>query len=138
MEDRDIMADTHTGNQGMDGEHRVQIGLMTAFRDAAGGGRGQAEADEILDQLLDYSKMHFMSEQLLMRLYEYGDYEAHMADHDRMLREMEALRDSYRSGDGSFDRATVDALIKGLTAHISRTDEPLGRYLGTLDCRTAG
>lgn len=132
----DTDTDTGTGNPGMDGEHRVQIGLMTAFRDAAGGGRGRAEAGEILDQLLDYSKMHFMSEQLLMRLYEYDDYEAHMADHDRMLLEMEAMRDSYRSGDGPFDRDTVDRLIKGLTAHIGRTDEPLGRYLGTLDCRT--
>jgi len=129
------MADTDTGNQEMDGEHRVQIGLMTAFRDAVSGGRGHAEADEILDQLLDYSKMHFMSEQLLMRLYEYDDYQAHKADHDRMLQEMEAMRERYRSGDGPFDRETVDRLINGLTAHIGRTDEPLGRYLGTLDCR---
>ncbi len=130
-----MMTDTETRNAGMDGEHRVQIGLMTAFRDAAGGGRGAGEADEILDQLLDYSKMHFMSEQLLMRLYEYDGYEAHLADHDRMLREMEAMRDSYRKGDGAFDRESVDVLIKGLTAHISRTDEPLGQYLGSLDCR---
>lgn len=130
------MADTDTGNPGMDGEHRVQIGLMTAFRDAIGGGQGAAEADEILDQLLDYSKMHFMSEQLLMRLYEYDDYEGHVADHDRMLQEMEAMRDNYRNGEGPFDRETVDALIRGLTAHIRRTDEALGRYLGTLDCRS--
>lgn len=130
------MADTETRNHGMDGEHRVQIGLMTAFRDAVGGGRGAAEAHEILDQLLDYSKMHFMSEQLLMRLYEYDDYEAHLADHDRMLQEMEAMRDSYRNGDRAFDRNSVDVLIKGLSTHISRTDEPLGQYLGTLNCQT--
>jgi len=128
--------DTNSGNREMDGEHRVQLGLMTAFREAAGGGRGAAEADEILDQLLDYSKMHFMSEQLLMRLYEYADYEPHQADHDRMLEEMEAMRDSYRRGDGAFEGATVDRLIKDMTAHISRTDEPLGQYLGSLDCRS--
>jgi len=131
------MADTETNNRGMDGEHRVQIGLMTAFRDAVGSGRGASEVDEILDQLLDYSKMHFMSEQLLMRLYEYEDYEAHLAEHDRMLQEMETMRNSYRNGDGAFDRDSVDVLIKGLTAHISRTDEPLDQYLGSLDCRTA-
>lgn len=130
------MADTENRNHGMDGEHRVQLGLMTAFRNAVGGGRGHAEADEILDQLLDYSKMHFMSEQLLMRLYEYEDYEIHVADHDRMLHEMEAMRDSYRNGEAPFNRNAVELMIEGLIAHISRTDEPLGRYLGALDCRT--
>ena len=136
MANPDNGADTDTGHPVMDGEHRVQIGLMTAFRDAIGGGRGEAAADEILDQLLDYSKIHFMSEQLLMRLYEYGDYESHMADHDRMLQEMETMRDSFRGGDGRFDPRTVDALIKGLVAHINRTDGPLGQYLGSLDTRT--
>ncbi len=134
----DAMTDTetHSGFKGMDGEHRVQIGLMTAFREAIGGGRGAAEADEILDHLLDYSKMHFMSEQLLMRLYEYGDYETHMADHDRMLQQMETLRDRHRKGVGLFDREEVDTLIKELIAHINRTDGPLGQYLATLDPQT--
>ncbi len=136
MANPDNGGDTDTGHPVMDGEHRVQIGLMTAFRDAIGGGRGEAAAGEILDQLLDYSKVHFMSEQLLMRLYEYGDYESHMADHDRMLQEMETMRDSFRTGDAEFDPQTVDTLIKGLIAHISRTDGPLGRYLGSLDTRT--
>jgi hemerythrin len=129
----DADAQTQTGFKGMEGEHRVQIGLMTAFREAIGGGRGAAEADEILDHLLDYSKMHFMSEQLLMRLYEYGDYESHMADHDRMLQEMETVRARYRSGEDPFDKEAVDTLITGLIAHINRTDGPLGEYLGTLD-----
>ena len=129
--------DTHTdtGYHGMDGEHRVQMGLMTAFRDAISGGRGEAEADEILDQLLEYSKMHFMSEQLLMRLYEYPDYETHMAEHDGMLQEMEAMREPRRSGNDLFNRETVDTLITGLMAHISRSDGPLGHYLGTLNSR---
>lgn len=127
---------TDTGFDGIDGEHRVQISLMTAFREAIGGGRGAAEAGEILDQLLDYSKMHFVSEQLLMRLYDYHDYEVHVADHDRMLQEMKVLCDSYRDGEAPFDLERVDTLIKGLIAHISQTDQPLGQYLGTLDRRS--
>jgi hemerythrin len=48
------------------------------------GGRREQDAagvGEILDHLIAYSEAHFMSEELLMRLKSYDDYEDHVEDH---------------------------------------------------------
>jgi hemerythrin len=58
-----------TGFRGIDGEHHVQLELLGALRNGLLAPSDRAEIDEILDRLVDYTKVHFASEQLLMRLY---------------------------------------------------------------------
>jgi hemerythrin len=115
----------------MDGEHRVQVGLLSALRDAVTEGRAETEVNEILEQLVDYTKVHFMSEELLMRLYQYPHYEAHVAEHDRMVEQIEQARERHRVGDAATTE-TLDATLAGLIEHIGRTDRTLGGYLGRL------
>jgi hemerythrin-like metal-binding protein len=81
-----------TGYRGLDGEHQMQLELLTAFRRAVGDGQGHAAIDEILDRLVDYTKVHFSSEQLLMRLYQYPRYQEHVDDHERTIECLEDLR----------------------------------------------
>ncbi|MGF1641341.1 MAG: bacteriohemerythrin [Rhodospirillales bacterium] len=128
------MADGRTGEDAdfgvgkVDGEHRLQLGLLVALRDALGAAQAAAEIDEILDRLTDFSKVHFVSEELLMRLYQYPDYEAHVADHERMVEELDALR---RGGDGLTVEA-LDTLKTSLVGHIARADRTLHDYLARL------
>ncbi len=73
------------GADNIDAEHRVQLGLIDALRDAVRQGDKRAVVGEILDQLIAYSELHFVSEQLLMRLYAYPDYEDHSQDHEALI-----------------------------------------------------
>ena len=68
-------------NADVDREHEVQLGLLRALCVAAGENRAAGEIGEILDHLIAYSEAHFMSEELLMRLKSYDDYEDHVEDH---------------------------------------------------------
>jgi hemerythrin len=45
----------------------VQIKLLSAFGDAVSRQQSMEALDEILKQLTDYTSVHFLSEQLLMR-----------------------------------------------------------------------
>ena len=128
----DHLAKQDIGFDQMDGEHRVQVGLLSALRDAVTEGRAETEVNEILEQLVDYTKVHFMSEELLMRLYQYPHYEAHVAEHDRMVEQIEQARERYRGGDAAMTTETLDATLAGLIGHIGRADRTLGGYLGRL------
>ena len=74
MKDHLIEQDIGVGFDQIDGEHRVQLGLLSAVRNAVAEGRGETEVNEILEQLVDYTKVHFMSEELLMRLHAYPQH----------------------------------------------------------------
>jgi len=132
MEDHLTEQNIGVGFDQIDGEHRVQVGLLSALRHAVTVGRAEKEVKQILEQLIDYTKVHFMSEELLMRLYQYPHYEAHVAEHDRMVEQIEQAQERYQSGDAVATTETLDATIAGLVGHIGSSDRTLGGYLGRL------
>lgn len=117
------------GASDVDGEHEVQIRLLTAFVDAIAEGRAREERDEILDRLLDYSKLHFLSEELLMRFYSYSGYEAHLCEHEQTLERIAVLQERSLAGDTALSRAEAEALARGIVVHIRETDQALGDFL---------
>jgi len=100
----------------VDAEHQVQVRLLTELRQAVSGGKA---ADEIRERLADYCRAHFLSEELLMRLHAYPDYDDHIADHEQML---DAI-------DGLTEPDTIDALSAFLLRHIGERDARFHGYL---------
>ncbi|MGB5062633.1 MAG: hemerythrin family protein [Candidatus Competibacter sp.] len=104
-----------------DAEHHVQLGLAQTLCEAAGTGVDAALTREILDQLVAYSDAHFLSEQLLMRLCSYPDYDDHMSDHDRLMMKLEAAK-QYDGGEQALAPAEAKAILALLAQHISTKD----------------
>jgi hemerythrin len=114
------------GRGEMDAEHHVQVSLLYALRQAAIAGETD-NARELLERLTAYSKVHFASEQLLMRLYQYDGYDGHVAEHEQMIEVLENL-DGDRDGAAAIGRS-IDALDASLVSHIRGADRALGHYL---------
>lgn len=110
------------GRAGMEAEHHVQVSLLYALRQALSAGQSE-NAQELLERLTAYSKMHFASEQLLMRLYQYDGFAAHVAEHEEMIEALEGLR----AGPEAW--RWIDALDASLLRHIRGSDRDLGHYL---------
>ena len=117
------------GRRDLDGEHHVQIALLTAFNEAVREGRPRGDVDQILDRLIDFTKVHFSSEQLLMRLYEYPSYEQHSDDHDDTIDRLQAIRRLYLAGDIELTSRNADALAERLVDHMRVADRGLGSFL---------
>ncbi len=110
-------------------EHKVQIELLTALRRALEQGRERALVEGILEQLVSYTNAHFMSEQLLMRLYAYPYFESHDQDHDRLMEQVQDLQARYRGGDVDLTLQAGATLRDGLIDHIEGLDRGLEDYL---------
>lgn len=113
----------------MHAEHDVQIELLSAFEDAVGRQQSLAALEEILKQLTDYTSVHFLSEQLLMRLYAYPDYEQHEQRHTQLMERIHTLQESLADGDRERTLTTVQQLRDGILGHISHDDAALAHYL---------
>lgn len=136
MDVKDGDSQVSVGYDDIDSEHRVQIGLMDALEQAVRERRQGARVDELLERLLDYSRVHFLSEQLLMRHHAYSGYDDHVQDHDRMVSALEELRRAYDERGTAYSLEIMQRLRADLIAHIRGRDNELGRYL--LDIAVGG
>ncbi|RLJ64853.1 bacteriohemerythrin [Sulfurisoma sediminicola] len=106
----------------MDREHQVQTGLVEALCNAVERGEDASKVEEILDRLLAYTSAHFMSEELLMRLASYDDYEDHVADHIRAMDELDAILSHHRAGQPALMLEKARAIDGFLRQHIATRD----------------
>ena len=113
----------------IDNEHRIQIGLLNALYDAVNDKKPVSEVNQILNQLTTYSELHFMSEELLMRMYAYPDYDDHVHDHEAMTEFLNDIMKTVTAGQDSLALKTASDMRQFLVSHISTRDEALSEYL---------
>ena len=118
-----------TDNPTMDGEHRVQVSLIRALVQAMESGKDTATSAAILEQLIDYSDAHFMSEELLMRLASYDGYEEHVADHAKMIEALKTLGTQHRAGNAGLVAEGANAALDVLLRHIDTRDRQYSRWI---------
>lgn len=116
------------GNEAMDHEHHLQIGLVSAFVDAVEQ-RRPALARRFAEQLLSYSGVHFASEDLLMEGSAYADRQAHGRDHEAFLEQMRELARAFGAGETESAIAAALDLRGALAAHIADADRRLASHV---------
>jgi hemerythrin-like metal-binding protein len=124
-----------TGVDTMDTEHRLQVSLVNALEDALRSGLDAALAQRTLQQLVDFTSVHFHSEELMMRLYSYPQLEAHSIAHGKLLQQVEHIRDLQRSSEVAEAAETVGELRGWLANHIKSMDQAFALWLARNDYR---
>ncbi len=113
----------------MEAEHGVQFTLFNALRDAIDSSQSSEVVGRLVDQVIDYTNVHFLSEQLMMRMYNYPDYALHEDEHDLFMEEMNVLRESCSKGDTSEMSQKIGDMLKWLRDHVDGMDRALNRFL---------
>jgi hemerythrin len=124
--------DLGVGVDEIDAEHELQIGLVRALEAQLGPGPRE-EAGKLLEQLLDYTRVHFLAEELMMRLRAYPGYGEHEAEHGKLLEQLEEIRKAFGSGQVLPTKELVTALRHWLAEHVQTYDRGLALYLRNLD-----
>lgn len=109
-------------NAETDREHDIQLGLLRALCAAVGENREAAAVGEILDRLISYSEAHFMSEELLMRMKSYDDYEDHVDDHAFMLDALRGIAARHAAGDATLLAGAAADALAFIGKHIATRD----------------
>lgn len=113
----------------IDGEHRLQIDLVKALEEALGLLDPRERGDEILKQLLDYTNVHFLAEDLMMRLHAYPGYQAHVQEHEKLVGQLEELQRHFSAGEFAPSRELVAAMKHWLAEHIQTMDRGFAAFL---------
>ncbi len=119
------------GVASMDREHAGQLSLLNDLKAAVRSGADDTLVYALLDELVEHTNHHFLSEQLAMRLHAYAAYESHFLEHERLLVEVQNLRRGLATGAATNKHSLIEALRGWLVVHIQTADKALAEYLST-------
>ena len=125
-----------TGEKTIDSEHDVQMQLLDSLSHALQEVDGLSPANYILDQFIEFSDMHFLSEQLVMRLHGYPGYEPHLEEHTRLMKKVREIRSTVNSGEAKIGFQLVQQLREWLLTHIAIEDVAFGEFLRRKEGKT--
>ena len=119
------------GNASMDREHAKQLTLFNDLKAAVRGGAPDSLVYALLDELVEHTNLHFLSEQLAMKLHAYAACESHFLEHERLLDEVQNLKHNLATGTSTSKHNLIEALYDWLIVHIQTADQALAEYLST-------
>ena len=73
------------GSPEIDAQHKQLIGIVNTFLDAMDQGRGDAAIGEALEELRDYTAVHFRDEEALMERIGFPGLDVHRREHNALL-----------------------------------------------------
>ena len=119
------------GTAAMDRDHAGQLSLFNDLKAAVRSGAPDRLVYTLLDELVEHTNLHFLSEQLAMKLHAYEAYESHFLEHQRLLVEVQNLKHSLTTGTATDKQSLIEALRGWLVVHIQTADKTLAEYLST-------
>ena len=125
----DWQQDLGTGVDEVDVEHQLQIRLVQSLQEAVAAAQPAPVLAELLTRLEDTSNVHFMSEELLMRLHSWERYEQHTEEHRLLLEELRSLTGLFEHGSAADLAAGANRLQGWLTSHIRGMDRVFAAYV---------
>jgi hemerythrin len=121
----------------MDREHAGQLSLLGDLKAAVRSGVPDSVVYALLDELTEHTNLHFLSEELAMRLHAYEASESHFLEHERLLIEVQNLKRSLATGTATDKNSLIEALRSWLIVHIQTADKTLAEYLRTRTAQQA-
>jgi hemerythrin-like metal-binding protein len=116
-----------TGIPGVDHEHRELVDLINRLHEHMASGADKARVAEFLGEVFARIAAHFALEESIMRKHAYDEYEAHKAEHERLLDE---IRDIMDSASTTYASSLSTVVRDWFVNHFKSKDARLHRMLG--------
>jgi hemerythrin len=113
----------------MDDQHGILMDALNEMRLAAVRGSSREKVSELLDRLIEFTRMHFAGEEQLMERSGFPGLAEHRAEHQSMLAQMIYSAHRLQYGDGVQLGLLLYSLRDGYTRHIEGPDQQYGPWL---------
>jgi hemerythrin len=118
-----------TGIKVIDEQHRHWTELFNALDLAQKQGRGGEVLGPTLEKLLEYTFLHFRTEEGLMKSSDYDELKTHKREHRVFTDQVEIFRDKHTAGFLDISPSVVDFLRSWLILHITASDRGYIPYM---------
>lgn len=117
------------GVKAMDDQHGVLMDTLNELRLALVHGRARDEVSELLNRLIEFTRMHFSSEERLLEQHGYPGAAAHRDEHQRLLRQVEEAALRTQQNDDLHMQSLLLFLREWYLNHVEELDHQYGAWL---------
>jgi hemerythrin len=115
----------------IDDQHKKLIGLVGRLNDAMREGKGKQTLDDVLRNLIQYTKTHFAAEERLMKTHGYPDFESHRAKHQALTDKVAHIYREYQDGKATITLEVMNFMENWVDRHIMGTDQQYAPFLNS-------
>ena len=120
-----------TGIPDVDHEHRELVDLINSLHDRIGERADRETVSAFLGEVFARISAHFALEETIMRKHGYDEYEAHKAEHERLLDDIRDIMDDYEAGVyEDFEDRLASRVRDWFVNHFKTKDARLHKKLG--------
>jgi len=113
----------------MDDQHGILMDTMNDLRLALVHGSGKEQINKMLDQLIEFTRMHFWSEDRLMEQYGFPGLAEHRAEHRNLLGHIQESARRAQHNEGMQMRSLLGFLRDAFQEHMEGLDQEYGPWL---------
>jgi hemerythrin len=121
--------DLSVGVAEIDAQHQHFVELVNVLYRAIRAGRGRDALGTAFDELAEYTRTHFTTEEQLLLWHDYPEYAEHKAQHDAMIERVATLRRRFQAGDQAITFELMGTMSEWLVTHIQSSDKRYANFL---------
>lgn len=114
------------GVQSFDDQHKKLFDIInrvfTSLKERKNSA-GKELVSGALNDMVEYTKVHFEAEEKLMRELGYPEYESHKNEHDHFTLTVTDFKRRYDGGDTTLTAELLASLVTWLDTHLNGTDK---------------
>ena len=115
----------------IDEQHKAMLELVNNIHCAVEARIDKNDLIELLDQLVEFTREHFSTEEQLMKKHDYPDLVKHHKEHRLLLQYLVDLVDAVSGGKRLTFYSDYDVSTDWALTHISEHDQDLGIFLNS-------
>ena len=109
--------------ESVDNDHKKLVGMIDDLYTAMSQGKAKNIVQDIVKDLVDYTKVHFRREEVYMKSTGYREFDEHKKEHDAFVEKVDAFQSKLNSGRDNISIEIITFLRGWLTGHILNTDK---------------
>ncbi|MFH2124713.1 MAG: bacteriohemerythrin [Pseudomonadota bacterium] len=113
----------------IDDQHKKLVGMINELHKAMKLKKSNNAMGAILDRLVDYTVVHFSTEEDLFTKYGYPEEKAHVELHKKLVAQVLDIQQKFKAGDAMLSMELMSFLKDWLVKHIQGTDKKYSTFL---------
>ncbi|MBU0995586.1 MAG: bacteriohemerythrin [Proteobacteria bacterium] len=110
----------------IDEQHKKLIRLINSLHEAMIQRKTKEALGTIINELMDYTTGHFLTEETYFEKFEYGERDSHKREHTGFVNKVSAFHTDFQTGKMFLSMEIMNFLKDWLIKHIKGTDKKYG------------